>query len=333
MSYLLPKEGTVNNRSVMITIVLLAVALFFSSCDQTTTSSEEAKAPVEVKAAGWAVELAKHLKYENQIEDQVFKELGLEQPKLFSVVLDEVGEPVPLRDIMQGDALLCAAECYALTTQDFDVRVGEVIDAGFYPFLDLPELVKPEMSIIHNGNKRETFTSEGLNEIGTSNWLIAVKNQVLGNYYNTCYLAHCTGCLNSAIKISDDYITTIPRNPPFWRNPVTNQPMEESKSVGDYRVVDRTGILSSMIVPMIENSKTTKKFICINNDWDSRQLISEAMSMDGTSAAMCCFVGANEQPIAAGAVQSTSYLVYCPPHPELGSTCEIKWRYSSVLLE
>jgi hypothetical protein len=323
MSYLLPKEGTVNNRSVMITIVLLAVALFFSSCDQTTTSSEEAKAPVEVKAAGWVKEVADHLVYESQIEDSVAKRLNLEQPKCYTVVLEENGEPVALHDLTQGNALLCAAECYALTTRDFDVQVRDVIDNGYYPFLDLPDSVKPEMSIIHNGNQKQVFTDKALQDIGTNQWMISVKNLVLQDYYTVCFLAHCTGCTGEQ-NIPDDYITTIPRNPAFWVNPMTSAPMAESAQPGDYRIVDKEGFLSSMIVPMIESSTTTKRFICINNEWDSRQLLSKATS--DTQPEMCCFIGTRITTIPANEVNCTPYNVTCKATGR-SVICQLCWQF------
>jgi hypothetical protein len=306
-------------------IALTALLQLNYGCQQKDASSKAPTAPVEVKAAGWVTELADHLKWENQIDSYVAQEHGMEQPKLYTVVLDEVGDPVPLRDLMQGDTLLCAAEMYAVTTLDFDVRVGEVIEAGFYPFLDLPESVTEDMAIIQNGNKKETFTSEFLNTVGTSAWNIDVKNIVLSNYYTVCFLAHCVGCSSDETGIPDDYIATIPRNPAFWINPVTEQPMTESNQVGDFRVVDRTGFLSSMILTMIEQSTTTKKFICINNEWDSRQLLSKTPS--GNEPEFCCFIGERAYSVAGGAEQSTTYIVRCE---STGAevTCEIKWKFT-----
>jgi hypothetical protein len=262
------------DKHVTLILILLAVVILtLAGCQEQPGGSTEPAASAQSKAAGWVSEITSHLKLENQIESELAKQSGREQPLYYSVIFEETGAPAPLHDLIQGNALNTAAAYYALTTRDFTVTVGDVIDSGFYPFNDLPATVSRDMSIGNNSGVLPTFEGSLLNTIGTSEWLIEAKNRVLSEYYESCYLAHCSGCSNRNTKLPDDYLVNMERNSSFWINPITDEIMVEGTTAGDYRVVDNQGFLFDMSCMNVSNSTLlTMKFMCINNEWDSRQL-------------------------------------------------------------
>jgi len=132
----------------------------------------------------------------------------------------------PLRNI-----LVCAAQLYALATEDYEVTLDEVLAAGYWPYEILPE-VEPEDCVLSRYDSNRLFSERTLTDVGSPEWLLRERDSILsmfiGDYYFYPDFVARDAVLEYDPVLPDDLVPIEE----FWVNPLTGRPFEFGEVTG-----------------------------------------------------------------------------------------------------
>jgi hypothetical protein len=169
--------------------------------------------------------------------------------RCWRLALHHAGRAVTAGSLPAGAALPTAATLYALATDDLDVSLADLVQAGYWPYA-LPASAEPEQRIWESDPALLACSALGdcwwLDKVGTVDWRAAAQAQILLGY--AAALRTGVAPLTAMKRASAG-----PPPPPeradlvplaaFFTNPFTGLPMQESAAPGDFQVLPLRTVL------------------------------------------------------------------------------------------
>ncbi len=149
---------------------------------------------------------------------------------------DDQGEPFEYWNYDGGRAFQIAAEYYAMYTLDFDVSVGEIVAAGFWPYDLFPADMNYDLRFHTNPLDVAQLTTDSVNpnmlKLDEQEYLLRAKDDIL-QWFHRCYFFEVEQQHDiTAKELASKRIAE------FWINPLSGELMQERPGLGDYQYYD-----------------------------------------------------------------------------------------------
>ena len=230
---------------------LAAVVLFAPYAAPARAAGEAAAVP--------SPEMRRHLEpYADYLAEQMARHAASlseeEKYREFIVHLEPAGPVVNPADVPGGYALYETAVYCAVLTGDFQVTLGEILNAGLWPYATFPAELDLNLAVADNP-EFHTFQASLLEGIGTPEWLAWHKAQLLLSFYRDFFFRPPSGRERSAVDLGQPLAQ-------FWINPYTGAPMAEGTLKGDLSVND-VEVLRVDFSGVVPASKAVRELVLV----------------------------------------------------------------------
>lgn len=216
---------------------------------------------------------------ERQFDDHIMLlKIPLSELPHYYFTYEVTGVPAPWERIPGGGALKQAAHYYALLTQDYDVSLSDIIEAGFWPYDTFPagtdlelRLNWPETHVLGNWDEVNNCPLDQ-SMVGSNRWLIESRASLLALFYTDYYYT-----IIDTVHERNQEIGA--RFEQFWTNPYTGTLMKPDNGSGELQFIPVTAWRSECTTRQVDLAGTKYEVrLCSYEDFV--RLVNEQNSPD-----------------------------------------------------